>query len=404
MKIKRSLAFCVLAGSGVYTTSFAQAVAAPAPLAAAVDAAWQRAVQARSAEGELARARAGQVAAGALWAAPPSFEMSHRDDRPMHDAGRRESEVGIAWPLWLPGQRSARGTLADAEFAAAEAAQRAGRLRIAGEVREAAWTMVARQAERALAESQVSGLEALAADVQRRVDAGDLARADALAVRAELFAANAGAAEARQRLYAARSRWTLLTGLQPPLAEPVEAARGAPAEHPELALAALAIERARKRLDVVQVSRRDPPELAVKYRRDAPGSGLSEQNTLAVAIRVPFGTADRNLPRQAAALSEVDIAQAEEQRLRERLAAEIATARAAVQASENQLAAEHSRLALLRERAQLIDKSFRAGESPLPELLRALSAAAQADAGAARQRAELGLSRARLQQSQGILP
>ena len=60
--------------------------------------------------------------------------------------------------------------------------------------------------------------------------------------------------------------------------------------------------------------------------------------------------------------------------------------------------------AWLRERATLIDKSFRAGETPLPELLRALNTAAQAESAVARQTAALGLARARLQQSLGILP
>jgi len=66
--------------------------------------------------------------------------------------------------------------------------------------------------------------------------------------------------------------------------------------------------------------------------------------------------------------------------------------------------AESTRAQLLRERAALIDKSFRAGEAPLPELLRANAAAAQADVAAAAQRAALGLARARLNQVNGQLP
>ena len=73
-------------------------------------------------------------------------------------------------------------------------------------------------------------------------------------------------------------------------------------------------------------------------------------------------------------------------------------------AAQVQLDAEAARTRLLRERAILIDKSFRAGETPLPDLLRALSAAAQADSAVARQTAALGLARARLQQALGLLP
>lgn len=399
-------AFCAFAGSALPTVH-AQ-LSAPPPRAAlslsiAAESAWQRAVQATEADGRLSRAKADRAVAESPWAAPPALELSHRDERLTDSAGRRESEVGIAWPMWLPGQRVARGRTADAEHGAAEANQGVVKLRIAGDVREMAWHVSARRAELALANTQVQTLGALAKDVDRRVAAGDLARADALAARSELLAATAASMEARQRLYAAETRWRVLTGLDP-LADPQEATHDVGAtQHPELALAALNLERARSRLELVRISRREPPEIMLRFREET-GGGAGGQHSVGVAIRVPFGTADRNVPRQAAALSELDIAQAEERQLRARLDAEAQTARFAIQASEQQLAAEQSRLALLRERAQLIDRSFRAGETALPELLRALGAAAHADASAARARAALGHARAQLRQTLGILP
>ncbi len=169
-------------------------------------------------------------------------------------------------------------------------------------------------------------------------------------------------------------------------------------------MAALNVERARSRLDLLRVSRRDPPELMVRLREETAGNGTGGQHSVGVAVRVPFGTADRNVPRQAAATTELDLALAEERRLRERLEAEASTVRSALAMAEQQVSDEQSRAALLRERAQLIDRSFRAGESSLPEQLRALSAAAQADAASARARVALGLARAQLHQTLGILP
>ncbi|KZT17464.1 metal transporter [Acidovorax sp. GW101-3H11] len=166
----------------------------------------------------------------------------------------------------------------------------------------------------------------------------------------------------------------------------------------------MTVERARKRLDVVAATRRDPPELLLRIRQDTPGRGESAQNSIGVGVRIPLGTASRNQPLQAAALSELDVALTTKQRTEERLAADAAMAWAAVHTAEQQLEAERQRSALLRERATLIDRSFKAGETPLPELLRALAAATQADTSFARQQVALGLARARLQQSLGILP
>ncbi|MNL13487.1 Outer membrane efflux protein [compost metagenome] len=180
---------------------------------------------------------------------------------------------------------------------------------------------------------------------------------------------------------------------------------GLPAEeHPELRLAAQSVERARKRLDAVNLSRRDPPELSLKYREESPGYGEAAQRGIGIGLRIPFGTDSRNAPLQAAAIGDLDIAEATEQRLRERHDADLALARSALQRTAQQLDATRDRAGLLRERARLVDASFKAGETSLPDLLRAANAAAQADAALARQQAALGLAHAQLQQALGLLP
>lgn len=387
----------------------AAAAAAPVSLAVALDAAWQRAVAARETEGQRRRADADRSAAGSMWAAPPALELSHRNDRWQRNAGNRETEIGIAVPLWLPGQRAARVAAADAALSQAGAAERAARLRLAGELREAAWSLSVLSAEAAQGDAQAAALAQVLADVERRVHAGDLARADALAAEAELLAAQAQQAEAHQRVQAARTRWKLLTGMtaMPDVGSPgaaTDPAVAPHAAHPELEHARQTTEQARKHLALVRQSRRDAPELTLGVRQDVPGRAEPTQNSLVVGLRLPFGTDHRNRPLEAAALSDLDIAQTTEQRLSERLEAEQAAAREAVRSAQVQADAETARTKLLRERATLIDKSFRAGETPLPDLLRALAAAAQADSAVARQTAALGLARARLQQALGLLP
>jgi outer membrane protein TolC len=166
----------------------------------------------------------------------------------------------------------------------------------------------------------------------------------------------------------------------------------------------LGAQSAASKLDLARGTRGEPPELMVRYRTETAASGLPSEKTIGLAIRIPLGTDDRSLPREKAALAEMETARAEEQRQRVRLAAEGASARSAVSATEEQVAAETVRAQLLRERAGLVEKSFRAGDTPLPELLRANAAAAQAEAALAGQRAALGLARARLNQANGRLP
>lgn len=422
MKPHHWLSACAIAGSLAGGPGWAQPAASPqiprpavpeptaggVGLRAAFDAAWQRTVAARESDGQRRRAEADRAAVGRFWAAPPSLALSHRNDRLQDNAGKRETEIGVAVPLWLPGQRAARAGTADAAAAQALAAEQVARLRLAGELREAAWQIAISQAELAQADTEARSLKQLADDVERRVRAGDLARADALAAQAELLAAAALQSDLRQRRQAARARWTLLSGLTAaPDLQDAAANDGAPAaaaSHPELQLARESTALARQRVELMRRSRRDAPELSLGLRHDVGGRAEAAQGSLVVGLRLPFGTDDRNRPLEAAALSELDVAQTHEQRLREQLDSDIAAARDALGAAEAQLKSETARTRLLRERAALIDKSFRAGETPLPDLLRALAAAAQADGAAVRQTTALGLVRARLQQTLGLLP
>ncbi len=386
----------------------AGAPAGTVTLRMALDAAWQRAVAAREADGQRRRAEADRTAAHRPWASAPTLELSHRDDRLQRNAGRRETELGIAVPLWLPGQRTALVGTVEAAAGQARLGELVARLRLAGELRETAWQVAGLQAEARQADAQAHLLQQLAGDVDRRVRAGDLARADSLAAQAEALGASAALADVRQRLQAAQARWTLLTGLTEPPELP-DAPTGDPAAadvaaHPEQQLAGQSAELARRRLELVRHSRRDAPELTAGVRQELPSRAEPSQGSLVIGLRLPFGTADRNGPLEAAARSELDTAQTHEQRLRERLDSDIAAAREAQRAAQVQLDAETRRAELLRERATLIDKSFRAGESPLPDLLRALTAAAQAESAVARQAAALGLARARLHQALGLLP
>lgn len=411
---------CAIAGSVLLGA--VPAIAQPAPpvpsavtpggvtLTQAFEAAWLRAVQARESDAQSRRARAEQAAAGSLWAAPPAIEVNHLNDRLHSNAGRRETEVGLVWPLWLPGQRDARAAAADAESKLADAGTQAARLRLAGQVRESAWRLSSTQAEAASVAAQARYLQGVSDDVQRRVRAGDLARADALAARAELLEAQSAQGDADQRLQAARAQWRTLTGLealpqvQPPSPASVADAALPSEEHPELRVAAQWVERARKRLDSVNLSRRDPPELSVKYREESPGYGEAAQRGIGIGLRIPFGTESRNAPLQAAAIGELDVAEAAEQRVRAQHDADLMLARSALQNAARQLDATRDRAGLLRERARLIDASFKAGETSLPDLLRAANAAAQADSALARQQAALGLAHAQLQQTLGLLP
>lgn len=82
--------------------------------------AWQRQPEARALQSRRDAAQAQAKAAGLLSPEAPSVEISQRSDRATGNNGAREAEIGIAVPLWLPGQRTASADLAQAEISFVE--------------------------------------------------------------------------------------------------------------------------------------------------------------------------------------------------------------------------------------------------------------------------------------------
>lgn len=372
----------------------------------AFDAAWQRSLEASEARGRQVRAQADQAVSQSWLAGTPSVRVGQREGWTGAPSGSRETELGVALPVRAPGQYAAGVQAAQSQSTWAIAVEESARLQLAGRLREAIAALHLAEVEMEQTQRRADTLKQLAQDVQRRVVAGDLAPADAMAARSEWLSAEAQTGEARQALSAQQAQWYLLTGL-PPLqqktSEPPTQTQ-VPDSHPELRLADAALDWGQRRLDLARVSRTDSPEISVGTRQEKPGQGIGAQNTVVVALRVPIAGELYQQPRIATAQGELDMAQTQSQRVRERLAAQFSLAQGHLRQSIARLQVEQERAALLSERARLIDKSFRAGETALPEMLRSLAAASHAQTEHARQQINHQLAIARLEQALGILP
>ncbi|MEN9832057.1 MAG: hypothetical protein RLZZ487_1662 [Pseudomonadota bacterium] len=372
----------------------------------ALEAAWQRSLEASESRGRLAIVQADQAVNQNWLAAAPAFRIGQRDGKAGTPSGSRETELGLSFPLWWPGQRAAGGQATLSQLGLSHATEQAERLRLAGLLREAIGSVHLAEAELHQVERQVQDLGQLTQDVEKRVRAGDLSPSDALAARSELLGAQAQAVAARQALAVQQSHWHLLTGV-PSLKLQT---RAAPAlahlldTHPELVLANAAVDLGQRRADLARVQRSDSPELSLGMRQERPGQGAGLQSSVVVALRLPVGGQVYQQPRIAAALGELDIAQTQALRTRQRLTAEVTLAQSQLSLSQAQLQAERERAQLLAERARMIDKSFRAGETALPEMLRALSAAVSAESALARQQINYQTAISRLEQTLGLLP
>jgi cobalt-zinc-cadmium efflux system outer membrane protein len=416
--LRAGVAAAVAAGS--IAVQAQTGAATSAPLSAAVpltlrhvfDAAWVRQPEAIALQARRDAASAQQRAVTAWTPEPAALELSNKTDRLNRNQGARELEVGVAVPLWLPGERGRTAALAEAEGAAIESRATAAQLRIAATVREAWWQWQRARIEVDSARDQLDNTRRIAADVARRTKAGDLARADQHQADGAVASADANLAQADAALAAARQQLRALTGAAPATSE-----AAAPTAEPDPATAApdmeahAALQELKDRAAVAErtaalaaTQSRANPELMLATTRDRGAFGEAAQQTITLGVRIPFGGGPRHDARIANARAEATEAIAQLALERERLMAEREAARVRVESSRTQLFAAQRRAQFALESRGFFDKSFRLGETDLPTRLRIEAEAAEAERQAARTRIELAAAISAWRQALGLLP
>ena len=379
----------------------------PTSLSAALDAAWQLSAGSRSLVSRQAELEARQRAAGTFLSGSPSLSLSQRSDRLNTHQGLRESEVSLTLPLWSPGTRAATSAQIDADRAALAAEPQGSKLRLAGQLRELAASIALARLEHALAQRKEQESSTLLQDTQRRVKSGESPRVDALQAEAALRLAAGLRVNAATAVAQGVSQWRALTGL-PDVSLPDEpvALLAVPnlADHPLRAATAAKVSAAQARLRLAEVDKRDSPELSVGVIRDRSLASEPSLNSFQVGVRIPLGGTHRNAPRIAAALAELDTAQAELDAVERQLSVDQALARNAVQAAQmaERFAAERAALSI--EAQALVAKAYQLGESDLPTRLRTDNERFDAELALVRARTESQRATAQLNQSSGLLP
>jgi outer membrane protein, heavy metal efflux system len=384
----------------------------------AFEAAWSRQPEGAALAARREAAQAQQQAAQAWTPEPAAVEVLTKTDRLNRNLGTREVEAAVAIPLWLPGARGRTQALAQAEGRAVESRTVAAQLRVAATVREAWWNWQRARAEADTALGQLDNAQRIAADVGKRLKAGDLARADQHQADGAVAATEATVAQARAALIVARQQLrTLMTSAAAspgPDLEGGQADLRAEAE-PGAAMAdidshgeLLALKDRASVADGVAAlaatQSRSHPELTIATTRGRGAAGEAWRQTFSLGLRIPFGAGAAHDARTASTRAETIELQAQLNLERARLAGERDAAIARTDAARLQLAAADRRAQLAHESRGFFDKSFRMGETDLPTRLRIEAEAAEADRQTVRARIELAAAISAWRQALGLLP
>ncbi|OYY47854.1 MAG: hypothetical protein B7Y55_14440, partial [Polynucleobacter sp. 35-46-207] len=283
---------------------------------------WERQPDYKSYQYRVEAALAKQKIASSLLVSPASVEVSQKTDRANTNQGASETILGLDIPLWLWNERSSSINLADAEYKkllsqyylsqlriAAEVRDaywnyQKSKLRIAAEVRDAYWNYQKSKIESDLALRRNENAKSLALDVERRFKAGDLSRADLHQANGALASSEAFLVEAQANVINAEQRVRSLLGSEylkkiqfgdiakniEPLPKVPENLSGLDSSLPIVAALVDQLEVAKKAVDLAKSQTRASPQLQIWTTKGREVYGVPYQQSVAVGLRIPFGS------------------------------------------------------------------------------------------------------------------
>lgn len=376
-------------------------------LAAVVDAAYARSPKQSVLQAGNSVVAAREIHANSTLPAAPAVVARHQNDTIGSNRHLSEWEAGLEFPLWLPGQRAAREAVAQESRSGLVADQASLKLLLAGQVRDAVWDVAMNGNAVTLAEIRLAAAQALQSDVEKRWKAGELAKTDTLLTRNEVLQAQTVLLRAQAELKHAEHRYWLLTGLKrlPQHAEEnLSTQTGLDDVHPLLADLAKRMEIARSERNLVEVERRENPQLSLNARHERGAFDNAYNSSIGFAVRIPLDAEVRAAPMLAAA--EMTLGEATSRHGEQRWALQAALHEAAhnLEVSRDELAIVEAQHRLAQENLRLAKKAFDLGESDLVGLLRVKTLAQEAEKSLTNLRTRVLWETARYNQAVGVLP
>jgi len=397
----------ILTAGGDHEHETPLAVASGLTLHDVVEHTYQRNPEIRIIEARLKHVNARMQRAKSFWPGDPSFTVNHYNDAVMDSDGLREWEAGVEMPLWLPGQKDAQQHTVEQEKSVVGAGEAALRLKLAGIIRELLWNIALSKNQVSAARHEWQVVQKLAADVNKRVQLGDLAQSDLILAEQESLTKEAALRKAEQEYRHAQHRYDMITGLRKLPAEFVETATPDPSindNHPVLIEASEKVASSTAMRDQVMLENRGNPTVFLGTRHERSTSGDDFANAIGLSFRMPFGTSAHTTPKLTAAEVDLTETRSEMELLYRDLNIAMEDAIRELEMTREQYDFARRKNELTQRNLELSRKAFALGETSLIELIRIQAQAFTAERNMHQKQLEVGLHTARLNQARGIIP
>ncbi len=319
-------------------------------------------------------------------------------------------DATVQVPLWNFGQRDAEQELGLKTETSVELQAQATKLRVAGLVRGALWDMQLQQIRHEQARSEIDLLEQLLAKVERRVELGDLPRADVLLAQSELLQKLSTLTQAEAELMHARKRYsniTQLTKVPPSHQEKLADKKKVEFNHPAFVALNSQIERKQAEVKALKMVGSGQSNVTVGVNSDRPSRGDPRSNdteSFNIGVNIPFGGEEHLQPQVAAVNVEMNRLIAEREQLYRNLELAHHEAEHNLEVNEAELEIANELKRVADEHLRMMQLSFSVGEISLIDLLKAQTRTQQAILNAKERSIMLERDIALYNQAVGVLP
>jgi outer membrane protein, heavy metal efflux system len=367
---------------------------------------YARHPQQYSLQSREATVNARDVMARSLLPAAPAMSISHQNDTLGGARGERDWQAEVELPVWLPSQRTNRQKVAEATRSDLASSRDSLKLQVAGLLREAVWDIAMNENLLQLAQQRVDSALALQHDVERRFQAGEVAKTDLMLAQQERLIAEKGKLLAEAELMHARHRYLLLTGSHEIPAKYDESLSNVEdfTQSPIWLESESKIQLTKQERDLIQVERRENPQVLLNTRTQRGPFDNAYNESVGLKVRIPLDSEVRNAPLQAAAEVAVGNAMTERENLRLALEAALHEAEHNLSVSRAELGIVTQQYDIAKESLRLARKAFQLGETDLVSLLRVQAQTQEIERAFTTRQIQVQWNIVRYNQAVGVLP
>lgn len=346
---------------------------------------------------------------GDSWlAGSTALALDYNDDRIADNRGSREASAKLEFTAWNWGQRSAAQNVAEQAHQAAEKQSAAVKLEVARLVRETLWDMAMAESRLQQAKYTVDISSQLLEKVRRRVELGDLARADLLLAETEHLQNRSMHTQAEAEMMHTRKAYASLTQtthVPGNYQEQLSTITEIQANHPVLEAINTFI--ARKQASVEWAKSTDTinqPKISIGGKSSRDIRGTDDMQSAGVGVVIPFGHSTYDAPEIAAAHLELNRAMAQREHLQRQLEKNLHEAEHGLEVTREELKIAKELKQIAETHLKMTETAFTSGEINLLDLLKIQARSLEAIRNAKLQEVKLQRNIAFYNQAVGVLP